>query len=116
MLPARSLRAVCPRLAPAGAAHCRQRGTRKGQTSLFAQDRETWVVLVGQYEGIGEETGENRIVLTPGTLQPIEHLARLLAQGIDVGNEIRLILALLGDVIPQRPIGLVAIGTDLLRQ
>ncbi len=54
-------------------------------------------------------------MLRPGALQPLEQGIRLLAQRVQVGNEVRLILAVLGELSVQGRIHLLVIGADLLR-
>lgn len=65
-------------------------------------------MLVGQHEGVGDRV-ETRFMLGQGTLQPLEHFIRLLAQRIQVGDVVRLGLAVLNDVSVQGRVGLLAI-------
>src|SRR5437762_397934 len=53
---------------------------------LLREGDEARVVLVGAQERIGQQLVHTRFVRGPGVVQPLEHLLRLLAQGIDLGD------------------------------
>jgi hypothetical protein len=57
-----------------------------GITPTFCEGDEPRVVLVGAQERIVQHLGHAGVVCGPGVLQPFEHLLRLLAQGIDLGD------------------------------
>src|SRR5438067_12977878 len=63
----------------------RGRGFRH-HPDLLREGDEARVVLVGAQERILQQRGYTRVVRGPGVLQPLEHLVRLLAQGIDLGD------------------------------
>ena len=53
---------------------------------LLREGDEARVVLVGEQERIRKQLIHTRVVCRPGVLQPLEHLLRLFAQGIDAGD------------------------------
>jgi hypothetical protein len=63
---------------------------RQRQAGLLAQGGQAWVLLVGlRDEWVAEQhTAQIRIVPGPCALQRREHVVRLLAQGVQVGDEI----------------------------
>lgn len=89
----------------------RQHLPQKRKVGLLAQGGKGRVVMVGQCDEGGTEqaAAKIRIVLRSCALQPLEHGVGLLA----VGDVFRLILAVLGDVIVQRRIGLLVIRANL---
>jgi hypothetical protein len=55
-------------------------------SDLLREGDEARVVLVAAQERIGQQLDHTGVVRGPGVLQPFEHLLRLVAQGIDLGN------------------------------
>src|SRR5262249_9478223 len=53
---------------------------------LLREGDEARVVLVGAQERIIKQLSHTRVVRRPGVLQPLEHLLRLLAQGVDLSD------------------------------
>src|SRR5215468_7595294 len=60
-------------------------GFRK-DSDLLREGDEARVVLVGAQERIIKQLSHTCVVRRPGVLQPLEHLLRLLAQGIDLSD------------------------------
>lgn len=73
-------------------------------------------MLPGKHEGIGEQSLDQLwVALRPGAQQSLEREICLLAQDVQVGHVVRVLLAVLGDVTVQGRIGLLVLGADLLR-
>src|SRR5215510_16620573 len=55
-------------------------------SDLLREGDEAGVVLVGAQERIIKQLSHTRVVRRPSVLQPLEHLLRLLAQGVDLSD------------------------------
>src|SRR5215831_8662193 len=61
-------------------------GGFRHHADLLREGDEAGVVLVGAQERIIKQLSHTRVVRGPGVLQPLEHLLRLLAQGVDLSD------------------------------
>ena len=61
-------------------------GGFRHDSNFFREGDEARVVLIGAQERTHQQLGHTRVVRGPGVLQPLEHLLRVLAQGINLGD------------------------------
>src|SRR5262245_134318 len=66
--------------------NCSFGGGFRQNSDLLREGDEAGVVLVGAQERIIKQLSHTRVVRRPGVLQPLEHLLRLLAQGVDLSD------------------------------
>src|SRR5690348_9360006 len=92
-----------------------ERLPRHRQTRLLAEGREAWILPILQRERIVDNARKIWIVFFRGTLQPLEHVVRLLADGVQIRDQIRFRSTVLRDVIAQYGFCLGAVGANLLR-
>ena len=83
---------------------------------LLAQCGETRVVAIREEEGCNGELGQTGIARGIGSIEPLEHLVGLLANGVENSDLKCAAVRILGDKILERGVGRRSVALRLLHQ